>query len=96
LRHVAQSFAETKASRLASSRLEILRADPRAPEMGVTGFRFEPDTTDGLHDIEGAQTVRRLETGLFEVEVEVSWLPPGASKRRRCRLVTWVDREERR
>lgn len=96
LQHIAQSFAETKASRLASSRMETLRADSQAPGLGATEFAFDQRATDGLRDIVGSQSVKRIASGLFEIEVEVSWLATGTAQRRRVRLVTWMDWEERR
>lgn len=92
LQHVAESFAETKASRLASGRIERLRAEPRALEVGTSEFRADGALPGGV----GFQHIRRIEAGLFEVEVEVRWLPAGATKRRRFTLTTWMEQEDRR
>ena len=92
LQHVASAFRETKASRLAAGRLEALRDPARVLAIGDSEFVLANDVTLGLGSAIGTQSVRRLEPGLFEVVVTVSWLPPGASRRRRVELATWIER----
>ena len=93
LQHVASAFRETKASRLAAGRLEVLRDPTRVLATGDSEFVLADDVTRGLGRAIGTQSVRRLEPGLFEAVVTVSWLPPGAGRRRRVQLTTWIERE---
>jgi hypothetical protein len=95
LRHVAQSIAETKARHLAAARLATLEATPEGIEVGDREIVLAPEQVRGLPAAQGRELARMVEPGLIEIEVTVSWLPPGARQRREVRLTTWLEREGR-
>lgn len=90
LRQVEDSFAETKAHRLVVARLETLRSDATLRLAGERPFEMSPQQTSGLAEFSGVENITKRRDGLFELVVEVAWLPRGAATRRRIRLVTWV------
>ena len=92
LRQVGSAFAETKALRIASSRLEALRDVATPLALGDSVVAVPKGSSGFLPSVRAIQTVRRLEAELTEVEVIVSWLPRGAKTRRRIYLTTWLDR----
>jgi len=91
LRFVAESFAETKADRLASGRIERLRSDGALLEPGESEFDLPAEFIRGLSGARGHQDVREIEPGLCEIVVAISWLPVGASRRRVVELTTWLE-----
>jgi prepilin-type N-terminal cleavage/methylation domain-containing protein len=93
LRFVGQSFAETKVGHLVSGRIERLRAADTAPVPGAIDFALPAEQVRGLLDPRGRQRVKELEVGLFEVIVEISWRPVGASRRRVFELTSWLEDE---
>ena len=62
---VAHAYSELEASRAASSRLDTLSANEAPLKTGSSPF--EP----AMRGAVGTQRVRRIEPGLFDVEVEV-------------------------
>lgn len=93
LRHVGESFDQTRATRLASGRLEALRSVEVPIETGVTAFEIPADMAGTLVDLHTEQHVRRLEPGLFEVRVRVSWRPHELGRGRQVVLTTLIERE---
>ena len=94
LRHVAASFDQTQAMRLASGRLESLRPEGVPIETGLSEFEMPVVAAGGLDDVRGEQSVRRLEPGLFEVKVTVSWCPQELTRRREVVLTTLIERSK--
>ncbi len=92
LRFVGDSFAETKADRLASGRIEQLRSDDAVLVPDESDFDLPAEFTRGLPGARGHQYVREIESGLCEVVIAISWLPVGASRRRVVELTTWLER----
>ena len=91
LRFVGESFAETKADRLASGRIERLRAANAALVAGESDFDLPAEHVRGLVAARGRQRVREIEPGLFEVVVAISWRPLGAERRREVELISWME-----
>ena len=92
LRQVGSAFGETKALRIASSRLEALRDAATPLVLGGSDVELPEGPSGFLPSVQAIQSVRRIEDGLTEVVVTVSWLPRGAKTRRRIHLTTWIDR----
>ena len=91
LRFVGASFAETKADRLASGRIEHLRSEAVVLAPGESEFALPAAHIRGLPAARGHQRVRRIEPGLFEVVVSISWRPTGSSRRRAVELTSWLE-----
>ncbi len=92
LRQVEDSLAETRASRLAAGRLETLRVAPAQLQSGEQTFELSVEQIRGLAEARGVQRISARPDGLWELQVEVSWLPRGAATRREVELITWVMR----
>lgn len=89
---VASAFRETLALRICQGELERVRSQPR--ELVVGDHRVElPADASRLPNGRGVRTVREIEPGLFEVEVEVTWQAAGAGSPMTVNLVTRVAKE---
>jgi len=73
LGQVRRSYQETLALQAASGRLEQLQTDRAPLEAGVTDFLLPPTARKMLDGALAIQTIRQLETGLFEVEASIRW-----------------------
>ena len=93
LGHVRRCYQETLALQAASGRLEQLQADPKPLQTGVTDFPLPPTARKMLAGGVAIQSVKQLETGLYEVEATVRWWPSGAIAPVTATLKTLVVRE---
>jgi len=93
LGQVRRCYQETLALQAASGRLEQLQADPKQLQTGVTDFPLPPATQQMLDRCVATQSVKQLETGLYEVEATVSWWPAAAIAPVTATLKTLVVRE---
>lgn len=92
-RVIRQSLCETQALRIAQSELESMQATSSALFVGSGRFAL-PEDGGVLPGGYGSRSLREVESGLFEVEVCVCWLPSGASDEREVRLVTRIACDE--
>ena len=80
--HVSSSFRGSVASHLAAGRLETLRQKPELLAPGESRFALDEEASGSLPGAEARQIVRGLASGLYRVEVQVSWLPgPGSTSK---------------
>lgn len=88
-RVVQTAHDELLAGRAASSRLEVLTAQPDALVVGEAAFALHDDAARVLHGARGTQVVTRRDDGLLDVQVRIEWGPDG----RRVALRTLVAQE---
>ena len=90
---VRRSYQETLALQADSGRLEQLQADPKPLQTGISDFPLPPTARNILDRGIATQTVKQLDTGLYEVEATVSWWPSAAAAPVTITLKTLVVRE---
>ena len=90
-RLIGGAHEDLVAGRAASSRLERVAADAVGLAEGERPFELSPTAARTLANGAGAQTVTRVEPGLYEIAVTVRW-----GDDREVRLTTRVAREETR
>ncbi len=84
---MSYAFHETVALRLAQAELEAQRANPEPLMPGVEAIEL-PSGVGPLPGGRGQRSVRVIQPQLFEVEVQVWWLPAGAKQAASVSLTT--------
>lgn len=90
---MTRAFRETLALRLCQAELERTRLDPARLVLGEQAFDL-PEEAARLPGGHGSRVVTEVASSLFEITVQVAWLPAGARDEASVRLVTRKAREE--